>query len=337
MSEITHNSTRDTAMPETVKSRTSPLLDAGPWLVFAAFAIVPLLASVLNDSFLLVIVTRIMIFALAALSLNFIMGYGALVSFGHAAYIGIGAYAVGILSSYGIDDLILQLVAAIVVAAFFALVTGYISLRTSGVYFIMITLAFGQMAFFFMVSLSAFGGDDGMTLSTRSTLFGNTLLSSNLVLFYFVLAVLMGAFFIFRMLVHSRFGRVLRGTRDNPVRMRAIGFSPFSFQLTAYVIAGVAAAIAGVLLANQIQFVSPAFMSWQRSGELIVMVVLGGMGTLIGPVLGATAFIFLEEVLAHFSEHWKLGLGLFLVLVVLFSRDGIGGLLRKLRGGSDVG
>jgi len=130
---------------------------------------------------------------------------------------------------------------------------------------------------------------------------------------------------------------VLRGTRDNPVRMRAIGFSPFSFQLTAYVIAGVAAAIAGVLLANQIQFVSPAFMSWQRSGELIVMVVLGGMGTLIGPVLGATAFIVLEEVLAHFSEHWKLGLGLFLVLVVLFSRDGIGGLLRKLRGGSDVG
>jgi branched-chain amino acid transport system permease protein len=146
MSEITHNSARDTAMTEKAKTRQSPLLDAGPWLVFAAFAIVPLLASALGDSFLLVIVTRIMIFALAALSLNFIMGYGALVSFGHAAYIGIGAYAVGILSSYGIDDLILQLVAAVVAAAIFAFVTGYISLRTSGVYFIMITLAFGQMA-----------------------------------------------------------------------------------------------------------------------------------------------------------------------------------------------
>ena len=332
MSEITSTG----SAVEKEASRSAFLTNIVPWVVFAFFAFVPLFASLLDDSFILVIVTRIMIFALAALSLNLIMGYGALVSFGHAAYIGIGAYAVGILSSYGIDDLLLQIIAAIAAAAVFAAITGYLSLRTSGVYFIMITLAFGQMAFFFMVSLSAFGGDDGMTLSSRSTLFGAELLEDNLALFYFVLTMLVAVFLFLRMLVASRFGRVLRGTRDNPVRMRAIGFAPFSFQLTAYVIAGIAAAIAGVLLANQVQFVSPAYMSWQRSGELIVMVVLGGMGTLIGPVVGATVFIFLEELLAHFSEHWKLGLGLVLVLVVIFSRDGIGGLARRLRGGSDA-
>ncbi|GHD18012.1 branched-chain amino acid ABC transporter permease [Tianweitania populi] len=314
-----------------------PLLaQSAPWLIFGLFAAVPLLALATGDSFILVVATRMLIFALAALSLNLIMGYGALVSFGHAAYIGIGAYAVGILSSYGINDLLLQIAAALAASGLFALVTGYLSLRTSGVYFIMITLAFGQMAFFFMVSLSAFGGDDGISLSGRSTLFGADLLRSNLVLFYGVLGVLAAAFLLMRMLVASRFGRVLRGTRDNPTRMRAIGFSPFSFQLTAYVIAGMIAALAGVLLANQVQFVSPAYMTWARSGELIVMVVLGGMGTLLGPIIGATVFILLEDVLAHFSEHWKLGLGLILVLVVLGSRDGMSGLARRLRGGSDV-
>lgn len=318
------------------RARQTLLAQTAPWLVFGLFAAVPLLASATGDSFILVIATRMLIFALAALSLNLIMGYGALVSFGHAAYIGIGAYSVGILSSYGINDLLLQSAAAFGVAGLFALITGYLSLRTSGVYFIMITLAFGQMAFFFMVSLSAFGGDDGLSLSGRSTLFGVDILRGNLVQFYLVLAVLVAAFLLLRMLVASRFGRVLRGTRDNPTRMRAIGYSPFSFQLTAYVIAGMVAALAGVLLANQVQFVSPAYMTWSRSGELIVMVVLGGMGTLLGPIIGATVFILLEDVLAHFSEHWKLGLGLILVLVVLGSRDGIGGLARRLRGGSDA-
>jgi branched-chain amino acid transport system permease protein len=331
MSEV---ATSATALPQPAKQ---PWLNQlAPWLVFGLFAAVPLLALAMGDSFILVIATRMLIFALAALSLNLIMGYGALVSFGHAAYIGIGAYAVGILSSYGITDLFVQAAAALAVSALFALVTGYLSLRTSGVYFIMITLAFGQMVFFFMVSLSAFGGDDGMSLSGRSTLFGNTLLSGNLTLFYVVLGVLVAAFLLLRMLVASRFGRVLRGTRDNATRMRAIGFSPFSFQLTAYVIAGMIAALAGVLLANQVQFVSPAYMTWQRSGELIVMVVLGGMGTLLGPIVGATVFILLEDILAHFSEHWKLGLGIILVLVVLGSRDGINGLARRLRGGSDA-
>lgn len=324
------------ALPVQKDLRTRLMGLVSPWLLFALFAAVPLLAGVIGDSFILVIATRMMIFALAAASLNLIMGYGAMVSFGHAAYIGIGAYAVGILSMHGVTDLAFQIVAAAAVSAVFAGVTGYLALRTQGVYFIMITLAFGQMAFFFMVSLSTYGGDDGLTLAGRSTLLGFPLLRSDVALHYVVLGVLVLTFVWLRTLVASRFGRVLRGTRDNATRMRAIGFKPFGFQLTAYVIAGMLASLAGVLLANQVQFVSPAYMSWQRSGELIVMVLLGGMGTLIGPIIGSVTFIALEDLLAHFSEHWKLGLGVVLVAVVLLGRDGIGGLASRLRRESDA-
>ncbi|MFD2250433.1 branched-chain amino acid transport system permease protein [Pseudochelatococcus lubricantis] len=305
--------------------------------MFAILAALPLLTLVTGDAFVLVVATRIMIFALAALSLDLILGFGALVSFGHAAFVGIGAYAVAILNAYGVNDLLVQSLVAVAVAALFALVTGAISLRTRGVYFIMITLAFGQMLYFLMISLSAFGGDDGYTLPARSTVLGMPLLENNLVMFYTVLAVLVGAFLLARMLIASRFGRVLRGTRDNAVRMQAIGFSPSPYQLTAYVIAGSIAALAGVLLANQVEFVSPAYMSWQRSGELIVMVVLGGMGTLAGPIAGAAAFILLEEWLSSFSQHWKLGFGLILLLVVLFSKGGVGGLVKRLLGGAHHG
>lgn len=294
--------------------------------VFAGLAILPLIASLANQDYLIVIAIRMMIFSLAALSLNLVLGYGAMVSFGHAAYVGIGAYAVSILSRYGIGDMTLQLLAAVVVAATFALVTGYISLRTHGIYFIMITLAFGQMAYFLMVSLSAFGGDDGMTLDQRSSLFGRRIIDGNIPLYYLVFILLVAIFLFTGSFVSSRFGRVLRGARDNPLRMRAIGFSPFPYQLATYVLASMIAALAGVLLANQAEFVSPAYMSWQRSAEIIVMVVLGGMGTLIGPVIGAIALIALEEFLAIFSVHWKLGLGVMLVLVVYFSRAGLGGL-----------
>lgn len=301
--------------------------------MFLILALVPVVAGATGDSFLLVIAMRIMIFAIAALSLDLVLGYGAMVSFGHAAYVGIGAYAVAILSLYGIHDLLAHAVVATLAAAAFALVTGAICLRTRGIYFIMITLAFGQMAFFFMVSLSALGGDDGITLKGRSTLFGLPLLVNNQVLFYLILGTLAGLFVLLRQLVGSRFGRVLRGTRDNAVRMRAIGFAPFPYQLSTYVIAGAVASLAGVFLANQVEFVAPAYMSWQRSGELIVMVVLGGMGTLAGPIAGAAALLLLEEILAGFSEHWKLGLGLLLVLVVLFSKGGISGLAKRLSGG----
>ncbi|UIJ73569.1 branched-chain amino acid ABC transporter permease [Aurantimonas sp. HBX-1] len=303
-------------------------------LLFASLALFPLLAHMLGDPFLLVIATRVMIFGLAAMSLDLILGYGALVSFGHAAFIGIGAYAVAILAAHGIDELLIQALVAIAASSLFALATGAISLRTRGVYFIMITLAFGQMAYFFMVSLSAYGGDDGISLAARSTLFGSDVLENDLALFYAVFLCLALAFLGLRAVVASRFGRVLRGTRDNRTRMEAIGFAPFAYQLIAYVIAGGLAGLAGVFLANQAEFVAPAFMSWQRSGELIVMVVLGGMGTLVGPIVGSIAFLLLEDWLARFSEHWRLGLGIVLVLLALFTRGGISGLVARLTGGA---
>nr|WP_244424767.1 branched-chain amino acid ABC transporter permease [Methylobacterium nodulans] len=302
-------------------------------LVLLAFALLPLAAQALGLPFLVVTATRMMIFGLAALSLDLVLGYGALVSFGHAAFVGIGAYAVGILDAHGIRDLAVQVPAALGACALFALVTGAISLRTRGVYFIMITLAFGQMAYFFMVSLASYGGDDGMALSRRSTLFGQPLLEGDLPLYYAVLALLAAALVCLRRVVGSRFGRVLRGTRDNALRMEAIGFDALPYRLTAYAIAGALAGLAGILLANQAEFVSPAYMSWQRSGELIVMVVLGGMGTLVGPVVGAAALIAVEEGLAHYSEHWRLGLGLILVLTVLLTRGGLAGLAARLTGG----
>ncbi|MER0239280.1 branched-chain amino acid ABC transporter permease [Fulvimarina sp. MAC8] len=303
-------------------------------IIFALLAFLPLLASALDDPFLLVTATRVMVFALAALALDLVLGFGAMVSFGHAAFLGIGAYSVAILSSHGVEDILIQTVVALAAASLFALVTGAISLRTSGVYFIMITLAFGQMAYFFMVSLSAYGGDDGMTLWNRSTLLGSDVLESDLVLFYVVLAVLVFAFFALRALVASRFGRVLRGTRDNATRMRAIGFSPYPYQLTAYVISGAIAALAGVFLANQTEFVSPAYMNWQRSGELIVMVVIGGMGTLVGPIAGAIALLLAEEWLADLWEHYKLVLGVLIVCLALFTRGGIAGAAKRLFGGT---
>lgn len=299
-------------------------------VLFVLFALMPPLASALNDPFYVLIGTRILAYAIAAMALDLILGYGAMVSFGHAAYLGFGAYAVAILQSYGVNDLILQILFAIGISAAFAFVTGAISLRTRGVYFIMITLAFGQMAFFFFISLSAYGGDDGVALAERSTVLGMKLLSTDYGLYYTTLVILIALFALCHRIVGSRFGRVLTGIRENPTRIEAIGFSPFRYQLTAFIISGCITAVAGVVLANQAQFVSPAFMSWHKSGELIVMVVLGGVGTLAGPMAGAVAALLLEEWLGHFSENWKLYFGIFLVLMVLFSPHGITGLLRKM-------
>ncbi|MBK4215085.1 branched-chain amino acid ABC transporter permease [Paracoccus caeni] len=305
-------------------------------VIFALLAVVPPIAQAIGEPFLIVVATRMMVFAIAALSLDLILGYGAMVSFGHAAYLGFGAYAVAILSRAGINDLLLQILAAMAAAALFAVVTGAISLRTRGVYFIMITLAFGQMAFFFFVSFSALGGDDGVALRARSTVLGIPLLQTTQGLFYVTLALLVAVFAGLYRLTLSRFGRVLTGTRESALRMQAIGFRPFPYQLTAYVIAACLCAIAGVMLANQAVYVSPAYMSWHRSGEMIVMLVLGGIGSLTGAMAGALITVGLEEGLARWSEHWRLGFGLILVLVALFSPGGLTGLLRRLnliRGG----
>lgn len=298
-------------------------------LLFAAFAALPLIAAALDDAYLIVIATRILAYAIAALALDLILGYGGMVSFGHAAYLGIGAYSVAILSRAGITDLSLHILGATAGAAIFALITGAISLRTKGIYFIMITLAFAQMAYFFFVSLSAYGGDDGVTLSTRSTLFGQPVLEDDTALYYTAFAILLGLYLTAVAVTRSRFGRVLTGARENPVRMQAIGFSPFRYQLTAFVISGCMTAIAGVMLANQASFVSPAYMDWHRSGELVVMVVFGGIGNLLGAVAGATIALLLEEWLAVLTEHWPLLFGLILVLVVLYSRDGLTGFFRR--------
>lgn len=301
------------------------------WLLialFVAFALVPLYGELAGDRFVISFATRIMIFAIVALSLDLILGYGALVSFGHAAFIGIGAYTVGILASHGIWDIAISLPLAMLICAAFAAITGAISLRTKGVYFIMITLAFGQMAFFTATSLSAYGGDDGLTIWGRSRVLGMRPLENDIVFYYAVFAVLVAVFLLLRAIVKSRFGRVIRGARENAARMESVGYNVLRYQLVAYVIAGSIAGLGGVLLANHAEFVSPAYMSWQRSGEFIIMVVLGGMGTLWGAILGAATFLLLEENLSHITQHWKMIFGPIIVLVALFAPKGLAGLIR---------
>jgi branched-chain amino acid transport system permease protein len=303
-------------------------------LLFAGLALFPFAAHFGAQTYLISIGARILILALAALSLDFIVGQAALVSFGHAAYLGIGAYAVVLASMAGIDDLLVQMLAAVVAAALFAALTGYVSLRASGVYYIMSTLAFGQMLYFLFVSLSALGGDDGYTLSSRSSLLGEPRLTSDLSFYYFCLAVLALAYLLLARIAGSRFGRVLNAIRQDPLRARALGFQPFRFQLSACVIAGAIAAIAGTLLANQSEFVAPAFMSWQRSGELLVMTILGGVGSLWGAILGAITYLTLEEALSLVTDQTHVLIGPLLVVVAIFGRRGLAGTLApKASGG----
>lgn len=294
-----------------------------PVALFACLALVPLYADHFDDRFVLLFATRILIFAIVAVSLDFILGYGAMVSFGHAAYIGLGAYAVGILAEHDIWDAWISFPLAILVCGLFALVTGAISLRTRGVYFIMITLAFGQMAYYTATSLSAYGGDDGLTLWGRSEFLGTEVFQGDSSFYFLVFSVLLASYLLLRVIAASRFGRVLAGARQNEARMAAIGIDPYPYRLTAFVIAGVIAGLAGALMANQSEFVSPASMSWHRSGELIVMVVLGGLGSLHGAILGAIGYLVLEEVLSGYTEHWRLIFGPFLILVVLYGRGGL--------------
>jgi branched-chain amino acid transport system permease protein len=298
--------------------------------IFLILAFLPLLAPLAGGSYLVSLGSRVMIFAIAAVSLDVLVGYGALISFGHAAFVGLGAYAVGILSVYGITDALLSLPAALATSAAYAFLTGLVCLRTKGVYFIMITLAFGQMAFFTASSLAPFGGDDGLTIAARNTVAGFALLRNEGAFYYVALFCLLATYLFCRALVGSRFGRVVRGAKENPVRVATLGFDVYRFQLATYVIAGALAGLAGFLLANATEFVSPAYMSWQRSGELIVMVLLGGLGTLDGAIIGAAAYLLTEEWLSGVTEHWKVIFGPVLVLIVLFARGGLLGLANAL-------
>jgi branched-chain amino acid transport system permease protein len=298
--------------------------------IFLVLALLPIVALLTGGSYLVSLGSRVMIFAVAAVALDLLVGYGALISFGHAAFVGLGAYAVGILSAYGITDALVSLPVALAVSAAYAFLTGVVCLRTKGVYFIMITLAFGQMAFFTASSLAPFGGDDGLTIAARNTVAGFALLRNERAFYYVVLFCLLGTYLFCRALVASRFGRVVRGAKENPVRVATIGFDVYRFQLATYVVAGGLAGLAGFLLANATEFVSPAYMSWQRSGELIVMVLLGGLGSLDGAIIGAAAYLLTEEWLSGVTEHWKVIFGPVLVLIVLFARGGLLGLASAL-------
>ncbi|MDH4326256.1 MAG: branched-chain amino acid ABC transporter permease [Betaproteobacteria bacterium] len=290
-------------------------------------AAVPLLATLLKQPYYIDLLRRVMIFAIAAVSLNLILGYGGLVSFGHAAYLGVGGYSVGILAFYGIHSGWLQWSVAIAASALAALVIGAISVRTRGIYFIMITLAFTQMLYYLGVSVEEYGGDDGMRLKVKSQFSGLIDLDNPVAFYYLVLALLLAATYLVHRLVNSRFGLVLRATKSNEARSRAIGFSPYPYQLVAFVISGALCGLAGALLANHTAYIAPAFMEWTRSGEIMFMVILGGMGTAPGPALGAFALLLLEDVLAGWTQHWQIILGPLLVLSVLFFRRGLAGLL----------
>jgi len=293
----------------------------------ALLAAAPPVAALFNQPFYVDLLRRVMIFAIAALSLNLILGYGGMVSFGHAAYLGIGGYAVAILSFYGINNGFVQLGVTVAASALVALVIGAVSIRTSGIYFIMITLAFTQMLYFLGISLDVYGGDDGMRLATRSDFGGLIDLADSTTFYYLVLGVMVLFLYVIHRIVNSRFGMVIRAAKSNEARTRAIGFSPYPYRLAAFVVAGAMCGVAGLLFVNHTAYLTPDYMHWTRSGEIMFMVILGGIGTTTGPVLGAFVLLLLEDVLAGWTEHWQIILGPFLILVVLFARRGLAGLL----------
>jgi branched-chain amino acid transport system permease protein len=300
-------------------------------VLLAALALLPLYVELGGSRFLLTLFTRIIILAMAAVSLNLILGFGGMMSFGHAVYLGIGGYAVGMLAHEGIYSGFVQWPVALAASALFALVIGALSLRTRGVYFIMITLAFAQMAYYVVAGLARYGGDDGLTIYKRSQFFEPINLSNKTQFYYICLGLLYASIYLVWRIVNSRFGMVIQGSRSNDTRMRAIGFPTFRYKLTCFVVAGTLCGLAGALLANHTDFVSPAMMYWTRSGDLIIMVVLGGMGSVVGPVFGAIMLLVLEETLSGITEYWQIILGQLLLLVVLFARGGIDGLLGKVR------
>jgi branched-chain amino acid transport system permease protein len=301
----------------------------------------PVLAGLADEPYLVSLFSRILIYALAAVSLDLMLGFGGMVSLGHAAFFGIGAYVVCILSYHAFDgtpllswpvpidgqqNALVVWPTAVLLSAAAAAVIGALSLRTSGMHFIMITLAFAQMLYYFFVSLEAYGGDDGISLIARNTVPGIDL-GDDRQFYYLCLAALTVFIFFSWRLVYSRFGMVIRGCRENERRMKSLGFATFRYRLVCFIIAGAGAGLAGALIANQTEYVSPGLMHWTRSGEILVMVLLGGMGTLFGPVLGAATLLLVEELLSIYTEHWMVYLGPFLILVVLFAKRGIYGWL----------
>ncbi|MBX6317350.1 branched-chain amino acid ABC transporter permease [Pigmentiphaga sp.] len=303
----------------------------GAWLIpvlFLLLACVPFVAQAIGEPFYITFFARVLVYALAACALNLVLGFAGLVSFGHAMFIGLGCYAVGILTYYGFSDGWLQLGVAVAVCALVALVVGSVCLRTSGIGFIMITLAFAQMFYFLMVSMTTFGGDDGLNINEPSN-FGLFELSGSSEVYWAAWVVLLAATVFMARLKKSPFGMVLRATHINPRRVNAFGYSVFRVQLAAYVISGVLTGVAGVLLANLTAFASPSYMSWPVSGDLIVMLVIGGLGTIVGPIIGAVAFLVMEEFFKGLTQHWMLIMGPVIVVIALLTRNGFGWLTRQ--------
>jgi branched-chain amino acid transport system permease protein len=303
-----------------------------PWSVLVLLALIalPFVANVFGEAFYIALATRILIFALAATSLNLILGFGGMVSFGHAAFLGVGAYTVVILSQMGVVDAWVAWPTAMVVAGLFALLIGAVSLRTQGVYFIMITLAFAQMMYYLVVSFKAYGGDDGMSLPARSRI-GFLDMFNDTHFYYVTLLACVAVLVLIARVLNARFGHVLQAIRENEVRMQSLGYAVFRYKLCAFIMSGALAGLAGALLANQSGFVSPAMMQWSQSGMLMMMVILGGVGHLYGGVWGAIVFLLLEETLSHFTIHWQLGLGALLLMVVLLLPNGLTSALTYLR------
>ncbi|MFN3261763.1 MAG: branched-chain amino acid ABC transporter permease [Pikeienuella sp.] len=315
-----------------------PVLNA---LILSALLLVPLGALAMDEPFLITLATKVAIFALAGVGLNIALGLGGMVSFGHAAFFGLGGYATGVLASHalnydplmtepflieGTTQMLVHWPVALLLSGAAALAIGALSLRTSGIFFIMITLAFAQMIFYFAISWPAYGGEDGLSIYVRSEFPGlNTL--DPIQFFAIAFALLALALGFSSLLARSRFGLALQGARQNEARLRATGIGPYRIRLVAFVISGMITGLAGALFADLNRFVSPAMMSWQTSGEIIVFVILGGVGRLFGPVAGAGLYILLEHNLGGLTEYWKLPFGFLLLAVVLFARGGLIGLL----------
>lgn len=299
--------------------------------LFVALVALPSVLEAFDQSFYIGFATRLLIFALAASSLNLVLGFGGMVSLGHAAFFGIGAYVAAICQQAGVNEALLVFPAAMTVAGLFALAVGAVSLRTRGVYFIMITLAFAQMVYYLFVSARAWGGDDGLPLAGRMTLAGFSL-AGDRPLFFASLAALTATMLFFGRLAQARFGRTLQAIRENETRMEALGYPVFRYRLAAFALGGAIAGLAGALLANLTGLASPGLLQWMQSGTLLVMVIIGGVGTLWGGVVGATVLLGLEEALAGVTEHWHIVLGLLLLGVVLFAPRGVAALFGRRDG-----
>jgi branched-chain amino acid transport system permease protein len=302
--------------------------------VCICLVLLPVVSTWLGQGYYLSFATRIVIYAIAATGLNLILGYAGLVSLGHALFVAIGAFVVGICSFHGVTNGWVHLLIALGLTAVISALTGIVSLRTRGIGFIMITLAFAQMFYFFTVSLKQYGGDDGLPIDTHSVFDPLPSIDNKYVLYYLALIILFAAMYLVWRIVNSRFGYVLRGFHSNERRMLAAGFPRLRYQLAAYVLSALICCVSGILLANLTMFASPSYLSWQASGDLILIVVLGGMGTVMGPLVGTVVFLILEEVLSALTQHWMAVLGIFILAIALYARRGVWGGLTQLGKGS---